>query len=644
MKRLLLGLAVVAGAFSGVHGQGLPDVDWQKRLGGNRNDIPFSFAATQDGGYVILGTTISDAGNGDVTVRKGTSNPHTIKDYWVVKLDAAGAIEWDSTFGGDNSEEEMGQIIQTSDGGYILAGGTYSSNVAPGAGGGNRAIWVIKLDAQGRTTWDESYGTTREDYARTIIPTADGGYLIGGAVALPSSGGPGGPGGPGSLGGGPVRAITLKIDGTGNEVWWKQYDDLSDTTTDITSLMAKPGGGYTLIGRSGRPSSSTSMAKTQVGDYLVGKLDDQGDKVWSRVLGGTRFDYLNGGFQTADGGIVLCGHTHSEDNDLDGIKKHADDISDLWIVKVNAAGDSVLWSKSYGGGNADSIAYITRTLDGGAIIAANTKSSADGDVSGTNKGKTDVWILKLDPNGELEWEENFGGGEDDVVRGLIAHDDGSFAILGTTGSTDGDLTGTTGKGDLDYWIVKFEAPTMDSMVVRVKDNLQPKITTAAGTLQLEALVYPTMLPQQFVWSVTPGSGTATVDANGLVTAGDSGTVWVKAEWAEDNTVIDSVEITIDVAEEEENPGSVYTTSSGEQSIRVYPNPAKGYLMLHAVETHPEMQLALYDLTGRIVYRTSVEENSLLQPMQVNISSVPSGVYLLELQAAGATITQRVSIY
>src|SRR5690606_15002345 len=111
---------------------------------------------------------------------------------------------------------------------------------------------------------------------------------------------------PGGLGGGPVRAVAIKIDGSGTELWRKQYNDLSDTTTDIIGLMATPDGGYALTGRSGRPSSSTSMAKTQVGDYLVGKLDDQGDKVWSTVLGGSRFDYITTGFQTADGGFVLC--------------------------------------------------------------------------------------------------------------------------------------------------------------------------------------------------------------------------------------------------------------------------------------------------------------------------------------------------
>src|SRR5690606_6770398 len=110
---------------------------------------------------------------------------------------------------------------------------------------------------------------------------------------------------------------------------------------------------------------------------------------------------------------------------LDGVKKHSDNVSGLWVVRLNAFGDSVLWSKSYGGSDADSIAAITATQDGGFLIAACSKSSASGDFKGTNKGGTDLWILKLDAEGNLEWEDNFGGTGHEVVVGITAGTDGT---------------------------------------------------------------------------------------------------------------------------------------------------------------------------------------------------------------------------
>ena len=245
--------------FSSSFGQEAPDIIWDKTYGGSKNDSLTSIQQTTDGGYVVAGITWSNDGDVSDGYDRG------LTDFWVVKLDGSGNKVWDKTYGGSDYDY-VESIQQTSDGGYIVAGYTYSNDgdVSDGNNGGSD-YWIVKLDGSGNKVWDKTYGGSSYDYAESIQQTSDGGYIVAG--------------------------YTSSNDG-----------DISDGNN----------GGY---------------------DYWVVKLDGLGNKVWDKTYGGSYGDYAESIQQTSDGGYILAGYTSSNDGDVsDG----NDGGLDYWIIKLEA--------------------------------------------------------------------------------------------------------------------------------------------------------------------------------------------------------------------------------------------------------------------------------------------------------------------
>ena len=143
-------------------------ITWDKTFGGSKDDKAYSIAQTSDGGYIVAGDTES----------KGAG----LDDVWVIKLDKNGNKEWDKTFGGKYYDEPY-SIAQTSDGGYIVAGYTDSK------GAGGEDVWVIKLDKNGNKEWDKTFGGSDWDKANSVIQTSDGGYIVAGDTESKGAGG-----------------------------------------------------------------------------------------------------------------------------------------------------------------------------------------------------------------------------------------------------------------------------------------------------------------------------------------------------------------------------------------------------------------------------------------------------------------------
>ena len=242
-----------------------------------------------------------------------------------------------------------------------------------------------KLNSSGNIVWENNFGFSGEDKGLTLIQTLDGGYLIGGTIDVTASG------------------------GLGN---------------DRSSFVSHAGG-----------------------DYWVIKLDASGTKIWRKYYGGGQTDKLQNVIQTNDGGFLLMGESDSIDVDITDNKGG----EDFWLVKINNVG-LILWEKSYGGSQIDIGYGITKTSDGNFVIAGDTRSS-DGDIASTN-GNADVWALKVDVNGSIIWEKTFGGTSFDTSRAIISTSDGGFVITGSSRSLDGDAT--TNNGQNDVWILKTD--------------------------------------------------------------------------------------------------------------------------------------------------------------------------------------------
>jgi len=146
---------------------------WEKTYGGSENDNSWSILPTPDGGFLLFGDTFS--ADGDVSHSNG------FLDYWVVKTDSLGNLEWEQTYGGSKNDYAY-QAIIAHDGGYILTGNTFSSDGDISFHHGDRDVWVVKISTEGTLEWERSYGGSDIDSGYCISRTSDGGYIIGGTT------------------------------------------------------------------------------------------------------------------------------------------------------------------------------------------------------------------------------------------------------------------------------------------------------------------------------------------------------------------------------------------------------------------------------------------------------------------------------
>lgn len=361
---LLLALTVLIPAF----GQA-PAVQWQRSLGGSMADELFDLQRTADGGYVMTGYTTSQ--NGDVSQSLGE------EDVWVVKLDADGMIEWERSLGG-SAHDEGRSIIQTSDGGFLVAGTTFSSDGDVTGYQGDRDIWIVRLDGNGNLLWQKSLGGPLRE---------EGGY-----IALSPSG-------------------ECYVAGSSKS-----------NSGDLTSNF----GNY---------------------DLWVAKLNTTGDVLWQKNFGGSAEDWALGICSTTDGGVIVSGYTNSQDGDV----TNNQGWSDAWVLKLAANGD-LDWKRTYGGSLYDSGGSIQQTTDGGYIMAASSASN-NGDLL-SNNGGWDMWVVKLDPLGVIEWQSSFGGTAIDIAKSVSQTSDEGFIVAGHSASSNGDFA--VNQGNEDMWILRLD--------------------------------------------------------------------------------------------------------------------------------------------------------------------------------------------
>ncbi len=447
MKNLFL--TVILFSITMLYAQ-VPEIEWQKSLGGTGEDVATSIQQTSDGGYIVAGYSYSN--DGDVSGNHGES------DYWVVKLDNAGTIQWQKSLGG-SSEDWVGPIKQTSDGGYIVAGHSSSNDGDVSQNYGGNDYWIVKLDEIGNIEWEKSLGGSGEDIATDLLQVSDGGYIV---VGYSSSND-----GDVSQNYGGSDYWIVKLDDVGNIEWEKS---LGGSREDIaTSLHQTSDGGYIVAGHSS--SNDGDVSGNQGGyDYWIVKLDNAGNLRWEKSLGGNGDDMVYTVQQTSDGGYVLAGESNSESGDVSG--NHG--LIDAWIVKLDNSGN-LEWQKSLGGSSYDAAVSIRQVPDGGYILSGYTASN-DGDVSG-NHGSHDFWMVKVDHTGNMLWQKTLGGSNVDIALYNSLTNDGGFIMAGASLSNNGDVSGN--HGEFDYWIVKLSAETVgaDEMHVRNRMVIYPNPAT-----------------------------------------------------------------------------------------------------------------------------------------------------------------------
>jgi hypothetical protein len=320
------------------------DTLWTRTFGGSEYDPGFSVRQTTDEGYIVAGSTRSYGA--------GTS------DIYLVKTDSGGDTLWTSTFGG-NAYDAGYSVQQTNDGGYVVAGYTYSY----GAGGAD--VYLIKTDSSGDTLWTKTYGKQEWEYGFSVLQTTDEGYIIAGFTDSYSPGWD--------------DVYLIKTDSSGDTLWTKNY---GGTDHDVGySVQQTTDGGYIVAG------STESYGAGGEDVYLI-KTDSSGNTLWTKTFGGSQYDCGCSVQQTTDGGYIVAGYTES----------YGAGGSDVYLIKTDSSGNT-LWTKTIGGPDNDPGESIQQTIDGGYIIAGCTVSYG--------AGNSDFYLIKLEP--ETGIEEEVGG-------------------------------------------------------------------------------------------------------------------------------------------------------------------------------------------------------------------------------------------
>jgi serine/threonine protein kinase len=309
-------------------------ITFEKTYGGSESDGAFSVQQTTDGGYIVAGWT-SSSGAGS-------------EDAYLIKTDSYGQLQWSKTYGGSEYDDAY-SVQQTTDGGYTVAGWTYSS------GAGRDDVYLIKTDSYGQLQWSKTYGGSKNDAATSVQQTTDGGYIVAG--------------------------WTLSSGAGGEDV------------------------------------------------YLI-KTDSYGQLQWSKTYGGSRNDAAFSVQQTADGGYIVAGGTYSSG---------AGD-EDVYLIKTDSYGQ-LQWSKTYGGLKDDQAYSVQQTRDGGYIVAGWTSSSG--------AGSKDVYLIKTDSYGQLQWSKTYGGSGADCAHSVQQTKDGGYIVAG--------VTSFSGAGSFDVYLIKTDS-------------------------------------------------------------------------------------------------------------------------------------------------------------------------------------------
>ena len=404
-----------------------PNILWQRTIGGSDYDFLSEIITTSDGGFAVGGYSRSNISG------EKSENSRGEEDYWVLKFDSFGEIEWQRTFGGTESDI-LGALKQTADGGFMVGGTSFSgiSGDKTDPSKGYSDFWILKLDASGNIEWQKTIGGNGADEITEIIQTPDGGFFIGGSSSSDISGDRTEPNYV------YTDAWILKLDSNGNILWQKSHDFIENLR--LSTIISTNDEGYLLGGYDYNPPV-----------YYIMRINKDGFKFWERPFVADGFDILTNAIQTSDGGYVVIGFS---DSNISGDKtEDSNGFDDYWILKIDSVGN-IEWQNTIGGNLSDGCYTVIETPDNGYFITGYSDSEISGDKTENSLGSADYWIMKLNSVGIIEWQNTIGGSDGERVPKAVKNIDDSFIIAGQSRSNiSGDKTENS-RGGYDFWIIK----------------------------------------------------------------------------------------------------------------------------------------------------------------------------------------------
>jgi hypothetical protein len=507
-------------------------------------------------------------------------------------------IEWQQCYGGTDADN--GKSIKMLDNGHLITlSSTQSNDIDVSFNHGDFDFWLFRTDELGNLLWEKSFGGSAEDIPVEVMLSPDGGFILFGETWSNDGDVSGNHGG--------ADYWLLKTDSVGNILWQRCLgSSMNNLPQDMD--MDDEGNIYVMglsLGVGGDVTSSNGGY-----DYWFTKISPDGLLIWDKNLGGS---YSDNGLcitSTNDGGIIVGGIINDTDGDITCNQEPWNKTA--WVVKLDSM-NNIEWQQCYGGTYTESVVDIKSTNDGGYILLGLTNSN-DGDVTdlhgipGTNDN-FDIWVIKTDSIGNIEWQHCLGGTHFDNAEFIEITPQGNYLVGGSTNSHDGDVSGNHSlNNNFDNWLIKLDS---DGVIL-----WQRCFGSISSNKQRGIYVISEM---EFIIIGSPGSennsGDVSCDLKGNID------VWMYK-------IIDT---TVGINELELN----------NSEINIYPNPASKVLNIDFPNNYniENTNIEIIDMNGK----TILKSKPLSISTQLNIKKLNYGLYLVKIQKDNALITKRIII-
>lgn len=406
---------------------------WQKFLGGSGYDIGKELIVKPDGTMIIAGESFSSDG-------VLSDNHSENSDILICKYATQDIYFWKHNYGG-SGYEEVGDLIETRDGGYVLIGTTDSPDGDPNKNYGFLDIWVLKLDYMGKLEWSSVFGGTGNDRGFAITETYDGGFLIGGesgsvngTMKSPHHGG--------------LDSWIAKLSSDG-ELLWERH--LGGTANErVVRIHETEAGKYMLIHVSNSNDGDIALHLGKK-DIWITNINEFGNIESQYTYGGAENDDIHSSRFDNDNFLMLAGTTFSSTRE-ESIHLGR---GEAWVIKLDSQG-RMMWNRTFGGSRSDGANDVFPTYDGGYIIIGMTRST-DGDID-FNQGYFDGWAIKINRDGFMTWNRAMGFQGKDFLLNVAEVPTGGYVALGFCEQTQDGVELPGHNGSADMWICNFGDP------------------------------------------------------------------------------------------------------------------------------------------------------------------------------------------
>lgn len=519
-------------------------------------------------------------------------------------------ILWEKSYGGKHAEY-LFDVIPTPDYGFILAGSSLSKKTGNKTedNRGDLDYWVWKMDEKGDLDWQKSVGGSGQDLLKAVVLTNEGGFLLAGS-SLPNP----------SKGGaftseeevdgdykgtrrGQSDFWIIKLNAKGGEEWQKTIGGSGQD--DLTAVVRTRDGGFIVGGSSAsQPNPSKGEVVEQVGkkttphygglDYWVLKLDKDGNIVWQQSFGGKYNDELRSIALTEDGGFLLGGSSNSPESG-NKTQKHLGE-SDYWIIKLDKDGNEQ-WQKIIGSTGDDQLYAIHTTKDGHYLLAGNSNSEPGNDKRSSNESGTDFWVVKVDKdNKNILWQETYNIAKVDILTSVVENDDSTILLSGYAQGSRLRGNDKFVKGTADYVVIKIDSNGEEKWRKDVGSDGEDILKKVVETRDGGYLMAGTSKSP-----LTPEGG---IKATGDKSSGIGGNdFWV-------------------VKLKDRNK-----KQEAREKIEAIPNPAVDYTNVIVGYEFEKGTATLVDLAGHVLQQFKITERT----VPIDLQGLPEGIYIVNIK-------------